>query len=97
MTQMTEILCNLASFQGAFNAAPTDAALKDLIDSVLGRDQADVNFACDIANDYTVSLADGVVIAWGAEHPTGRDVVAYFSADRAEELGFVARRREDIY
>ncbi|WP_262030172.1 hypothetical protein [Microvirga sp. Mcv34] len=94
MTQMAEILRTLASFQAAFNAAPTDAALNDLIDSVLGKDQANVDFAYDFANDYIVSLADGVVIAWGAEHPRGRDVAAYFSADRYEKLGFVARREE---
>lgn len=97
MTQMAEILRNLASFRAAFEATPTDAALNDLVDSVLGKDQVNVDFAYDFSNDYIVSLADGVVIAWGADHPKGRDVVAYFSADHYEELGFVARRGAAIY
>lgn len=94
MTQNTAILANLATFQAAIDVAPSDNALNDLLASVTGQDQSDADF--DLGSDHIVSLADGIVIAWGAEGADGRDLVAYFSSDRAESLGFVTKRREEI-
>ncbi len=98
-TTTNPALADADTVRTALAACSGPDSLNDLVSSWAGEDQAlpfDPEYADDLLNEYVCTLADGTILAWGAELASGRDLVVRDQSYGTPALiGTIPHRRDD--